>query len=230
MYSSHRITRGHGESTLEVVVVYEHEGSVWERPTNCPDAEVLPDISRLNVFESYAWTPGASATLTDSDDSKEDLSATSALEAFNETRKKLSEHTSDAPTRKLKLQILSTKKKMAAFVKTIAGFMFSVIRRTRNCSKTYSHEHLMRCEECERLKFVIKHIEEKIQIKCNNSSMTERRGDMLYDLKQAEKDIFEWKAHIMRSTNQEKGKQDVIQQLDENTILVIMDWAMKFQP
>ncbi|PFX12332.1 hypothetical protein AWC38_SpisGene23731 [Stylophora pistillata] len=121
-------------------------------------------------------------------------------------------------------------KKMAAFVKTIAGFMFSVIRRTRNCSKTYSQEHLMRCEECERLKFVIKDIEDKIQIKCNNSSMTERRGDMLYDLKQAEKDIFEWKAHIMRSTKQKKGKEDVLQQLDENTILAIMDWAMKFQP
>ncbi|PFX24240.1 hypothetical protein AWC38_SpisGene11186 [Stylophora pistillata] len=51
--------RSHGELTLEVGVVYDHEGSVWERAANCPVTEVLPDIARLNASESYAWTSDA---------------------------------------------------------------------------------------------------------------------------------------------------------------------------
>ncbi len=43
-------------------------------------------------------------------------------------------------------------------------------------------------------------------------------------------DIFDWKSHILRSTNQENGKHDVPQHLDNNTVLVIMDWVKTFQP
>ena len=103
-------------------------------------------------------------------------------------------------------------------------------QKNKELRETCSHEHLMRCEECESMKSVMTDIEEKIRNQCKHSSMTEQREDMLYDLKQAAKDISDWKSHIMRSTNQEKGKQDILEDLDENTILVIMDWAMKFQP
>ncbi|CAB4028841.1 hypothetical protein AC249_AIPGENE13851, partial [Paramuricea clavata] len=102
--------------------------------------------------------------------------------------------------------------------------------KDKELQQTCPHEHSMKCEECENLKFVIKDIEEKVENLCQHSSMTERREDMLYDLKQAAKDIFDWKSHILRSTNQENGKQDALRQLDEKTVLVVMDWAMKFQP
>ncbi|PFX23132.1 hypothetical protein AWC38_SpisGene12352 [Stylophora pistillata] len=166
------------ESTLEVHVVYEHEGSVWESKWN----EATPEEKRICLEKSeeacrvvcdiIAPEEGSSlynSLLSKSYEEKISADLVSLMTAF-----------ADAPTRKLKLQILN--------------------------------------------------IEKKIQIKCNNSSMTERRGDMLYDIKQAEKDIFEWKAYIMRATNQQKGTHNVLQQLDENTFLVIMDWAIKFQP
>lgn len=102
--------------------------------------------------------------------------------------------------------------------------------KDKELQQTCPHEHLMKREECENLKFVIKDIEDKVQNLCEHSFTKERQEDMLYDLKQAAKDIFDWKSHIMRSANQEDGKQDVLQHLDENSVLVVMDWAMKFLP
>ena len=40
--------------------------------------------------------------------------------------------------------------------------------------------------------------------------------------------VLEWKAHILRAQNQDQAKQDALRSLDNNTVLVIMDWAMKF--
>ena len=53
---------------------------------------------------------------------------------------------------------------------------------------------------------------------------------LLYDLKLAQTDIFEWKSHIVRSVNQEAAKQDQLKTIstNQNCALVIMDWAMKF--
>ena len=51
---------------------------------------------------------------------------------------------------------------------------------------------------------------------------------MLYDLGEAEKQIFEWKAHTLRSINQEIAKQEIFESLQKNSALIVMDWAMKF--
>ena len=49
----------------------------------------------------------------------------------------------------------------------------------------------------------------------------------LYDAKLAKDMWLEWKAHILRAQNQDQAKQDALRSLDNNTVLVIMDWAMK---
>ena len=41
-------------------------------------------------------------------------------------------------------------------------------------------------------------------------------------------DIYLWKAHILRSINQEEAKQDLLKNKDASEALIIMDWAMKF--
>ena len=40
--------------------------------------------------------------------------------------------------------------------------------------------------------------------------------------------MFRWKAHIVRSVNQELAKQDALENLDESSALIVMDWAMKY--
>ena len=39
--------------------------------------------------------------------------------------------------------------------------------------------------------------------------------------------ILSWKSHILRSTNQDWARLDVLEQLDKKNILVVNDWAMK---
>ena len=38
------------------------------------------------------------------------------------------------------------------------------------------------------------------------------------------------KAHLLRSVNQEDAKQNALTQIDEESSLIIMDWAMKYLP
>ena len=43
-------------------------------------------------------------------------------------------------------------------------------------------------------------------------------------------DIDGWKAHILREVHQDTAKSVVIENLANNHVLIIMDWAMKFLP
>ena len=41
-------------------------------------------------------------------------------------------------------------------------------------------------------------------------------------------DIDGWKAHILRAAHQDTAKSAVVENLANNQVLIIMDWAMKF--
>ena len=58
----------------------------------------------------------------------------------------------------------------------------------------------------------------------------EQRARSQYDHKQAINSIILWKAHLLRTVVQEKAKQDVLTNLNKESTLLIMDWAMKFLP
>ena len=73
------------------------------------------------------------------------------------------------------------------------------------------------CDQCQRLTQVLIDIEQAIQ-----------KEDILHDFGLAKNVILAWKAHILRSENQECGKQAVLETLDDSSILVVIDWAMKF--
>lgn len=51
-----------------------------------------------------------------------------------------------------------------------------------------------------------------------------------YILEQSRKGILEWQKHIIRTVHQEKAKEELLQNLDENSVHLTMDWAMKFIP
>ena len=63
----------------------------------------------------------------------------------------------------------------------------------------------------------LREIEESID--SANFYSKEQKEYLLYDFEKAVSSIKEWKAHIMRSANQERAKQDIMD---------VMDWAMKF--
>lgn len=95
-----------------------------------------------------------------------------------------------------------------------------------NCS----HQHTENCNECQNLRNVLDEVEDKIQGPSWRPYSSEQRDDLLYDFKLAKTDILQWKAHIVRSINQEAAKQDQLKMIStsQDCALVIMDWAMKF--
>lgn len=89
-----------------------------------------------------------------------------------------------------------------------------------------NHTHAVVCDSCEDIKEVIDEIKTKLQEQCKITK--ELRDDLLYDFNEAKNNIDMWKAHILRSANQELAKQHTLRDMDNSSILLVMDWAMKF--
>ena len=47
---------------------------------------------------------------------------------------------------------------------------------------------------------------------------------------QAKQNIWAWKAHLLRCVNQDEARLEVIDSLNESSVLLVQDWAMKFLP
>ena len=56
------------------------------------------------------------------------------------------------------------------------------------------------------------------------------KQEMKFVLTQAKKNSEAWKAHIIRSVNQDAARLDILNALDDTSVLVVLDWAMKFIP
>ena len=61
-------------------------------------------------------------------------------------------------------------------------------------------------------------------------SSKDQLEELQYDMENAIPDIDGWKAHILREVHQDTEKSVVIENLANNQVLIIMDWAMKFLP
>ena len=90
------------------------------------------------------------------------------------------------------------------------------------------HVQHLSCSKCEDLKHVLDEVKEQVQASSASVHNKEYQDDVLYDLERAEADILQWKAHVLRSVNQDKAKHDIVRNLDAASVLVVIDWAMKF--
>ncbi|KAK3741485.1 hypothetical protein QZH41_011495, partial [Actinostola sp. cb2023] len=89
------------------------------------------------------------------------------------------------------------------------------------------HNHSFKFERCEMLQNVLTEIVKEVEVA---DMSDEHRARMTFDYQESVNRINAWKAHLLRSLNQEEGKQDALSQLDDETCLIVMDWAMKFLP
>ena len=92
-----------------------------------------------------------------------------------------------------------------------------------------SHLHTMACENCENLKSTLEEIREKLQENCHFSYTKDIKEELVHDFEEAYEHIQKWKSHILHSINQERAKQNVLDNLDESSVLIVADWAMKFE-
>ena len=89
------------------------------------------------------------------------------------------------------------------------------------------HGHDTQCDRCDSLEMGLTEVAKKI----DEADITEdQRARMKFESKECARAIHAWKSHLIRSVNQEEAKQDALSQLDEETCLIIIDWAMKYLP
>jgi len=58
----------------------------------------------------------------------------------------------------------------------------------------------------------------------------ETRARINFENKECSQTVQAWKAHLLLSVNKEEVKQNALTQLDEESSLITMDWAMKYLP
>lgn len=93
---------------------------------------------------------------------------------------------------------------------------------------TCSHVHDEFCQQCEAIKSTL---EEIMKVLEESELSTDEHDDLMYLYGQATQAIQAWKCHQLRSIRQDMSRNFVLDtSLDENSILLTQDWAMKFLP
>ena len=92
--------------------------------------------------------------------------------------------------------------------------------------KKRDHNHVEICAECHKLGETLATIETA----CAELQSEEERDDTTCLVQNVKKDILAWKAHQLRTVNQDQAKCDVLDIVNHNSALLVMDWAMKFLP
>ena len=82
------------------------------------------------------------------------------------------------------------------------------------------------CPMCDKLKSAFQEIESLLPCVTD----PEEYDNLLFSYNQASKAIMSWKAHQLRSIQQDNARLELLENLDESSVLVTEDWAMKFLP
>lgn len=91
------------------------------------------------------------------------------------------------------------------------------------------HDHEDSCDRCDLLTSTLCEIESALTAQADNL-LPDVNEELAFMVKQAKANILAWKAHILRSINQDAARVDVLQSLDESSVFVVQDWAMKYLP
>ena len=89
------------------------------------------------------------------------------------------------------------------------------------------------CGQCNGLTETTEEIEkaiEKTKLDPKDLSKGEIHDELAFMTRRAKRDVSAWKSHLLRAVNQDKARLDILQNLDNASVLLIQDWAMKFIP
>lgn len=91
------------------------------------------------------------------------------------------------------------------------------------------HEHNDSCDRCDDLKSTLSEIESALTTQTSNL-LPSAKEELTFVLKQSKVNILAWKSHILRCIHQDAARIDVLENLDESSVLIFQDWAMKYLP
>lgn len=95
--------------------------------------------------------------------------------------------------------------------------------------KKCDHAHDKFCDVCIKMDEALSDIVEMITSPKLNLTK-QQQSHLTFDVKHAIESIRIWKAHLIRTVNQEQAKEEILSSLNDQSILIVMDWAMKFLP
>ena len=90
-------------------------------------------------------------------------------------------------------------------------------------------QHTLVCDNCQNLKSTLEELGNKLRSNRHFSYTQDIKEELIHDYEEAKDRINKWKAHILHSINQEKAKQQILENMDETSVLLVIDWTMKFQ-
>ena len=96
-------------------------------------------------------------------------------------------------------------------------------------SSPCSHNHDAICDRCLNLSNTLGQITKKLSE--SGTVLTEtQKGNIQFEVQHAVESVNAWKAHLLRTINQERAKHEVLSGLDRESTMLVLDWAMKFLP
>ncbi|CAB4029913.1 SURP and G-patch domain-containing 1, partial [Paramuricea clavata] len=96
-----------------------------------------------------------------------------------------------------------------------------------NFTTTCNHQHDLVCDRCNLFPAVVQELELQVE---KARIPHEDKEEMKFVVAQSKKNIEAWKAHILRFINQDEARLDILKAVDDSSVLVVLDWAMKFIP
>ena len=91
------------------------------------------------------------------------------------------------------------------------------------------HDHSDVCERCATLASTLNDIEEGLLAQSQNMT-SNTKEELVFRVKNAKTAILAWKSHLLRSVNQDGARVQLLEVIDESSVLVVQDWAMKYLP
>ena len=94
---------------------------------------------------------------------------------------------------------------------------------------TCDHDHIDVCERCATLASTLNDIEEGLVAQSQNMT-SNTKEELVFRVKNAKTAILAWKSHLLRSVNQDSARVQLLEAIDESSVLVVQDWAVKYLP
>ncbi|CAC5400064.1 unnamed protein product [Mytilus coruscus] len=88
------------------------------------------------------------------------------------------------------------------------------------------HSHDMLCGDCENIDATLNLNKDKADEKVT----LENKEAVMYTVEESILAVKKWKAHIIRSRNQEEARSSIVEDMTHTDVVITSDWAMKFLP
>lgn len=93
-----------------------------------------------------------------------------------------------------------------------------------------NHECKDSCDRCDQVVSTLSKIDAAALIAQKGNLLPGVYEEVSFSVRQAKTNMLAWKAHILHSINQDASRIDILEFLDESSVLVVQDWAMKYLP